>query len=153
MNRYFNKVSAMEAKLGITNSILKISTTKIPVTKPPMSKKRKTKEHQQEHQQVLINTNLPAGVPVGRHGEVIEVPEHGMFYETFNAGTKFYRAADLNLTDSRMLIDLYGICNSVSGSGNLYLAELMLQEINKRKKEEIIKQFLLGELAVKPRND
>jgi hypothetical protein len=96
----------------------------------------------------LINTNLPAGVPVGSHGTVISEPEEGMFYETFNAGTRFYRIADLNLTDSETLVSMYGVCKEKDG--NVLMASRMLEELKQRKKEDYIKKFFLGELEVKP---
>ena len=147
---YFNKISRMEAKLGVTNSILKVSTAKIPVTQPATIKRRRTEPPQQRALEMLINTELPSNVPVGAHGEVITSPELGMFYQTFNSGTRFYRAADLNLSDSETLIRMYGICTTISG--NIQFASLMLEELNRRKDEPLIKRFFLGELDVKPRN-
>ena len=152
MTSYFNKIAKVESKLGITDSILKISETKLPVSKVSSSKRHKPEPTQQQQKfELLINTELPAGVPIGEHGKVITTPEHEMFYPTFTSGMRFYRAADLNLTDSETLLRMYHVCTTTSN--DLHLSSLMLEEINKRKDEVLIKKFFRGELDIKPRNN
>ena len=102
----------------------------------------------QQDKEFLINTNLPAGISVGAHGDVILEPEFGMFYETFSSGMRFYRESDLNLTDSETLLNMYHICTTISN--HLLLSSKMLEEIKKRKHEDIIKRFYAGELEIKP---
>jgi hypothetical protein len=141
MNKYFKKVAWTESKLGITDSILKISpAASAPAVKPSASKKRKIQPTAQEQpQEILINTNLPVGVPVGVHGEVVRQPELGMFYDTFTAGKRFYRAADMNLSSSEFLLQMYKIC--LATSNDTLFANMLLDEIKKRKHEPVVKAF------------
>jgi hypothetical protein len=139
--KYFIKISTIEAKLGVTRSILKVSPAeKAQTFKPSVSKKRKEKPTDEEQPiEMLINTNLPIGVPVGYHGEVIKAPEVGMFYDTLHGGRRFYRAEDMNLSSSEFLIKMYNICKHTSNDP--IFMQMLIDEMKNRKNDPVIKEF------------
>jgi hypothetical protein len=139
--KYFTKISTIEAKLGVTRSILKVTPAeKAQTFKPSISKKRKEKSSSEDQPiEMLINTNLPVGVPVGYHGEVLRQPEVGMFYDTLHGGVRFYRANDMNLSTSEFLIKMYNVC--VNTSNDPVFTQMLIDEMKNRKNDPVIKEF------------
>jgi len=99
MRNYFDKIARLEQKLGITDSILRITPKQQPTQSVSHKRRKANPPADTQLEGLLINTNLLEGVPVGTHGQVIKTPVLGMFFDTFSSGRRFYRAEDLNLTE------------------------------------------------------